>query len=170
MTTFVLNNFSGQNFTLWQLPFVCLEVFYFYLKCFFFFSSCQISRIEFTKQPPPNLRKSNFFHFMLQFFDRNGQPVEIERTSFIKFIDEADVSVVSGWKIASKAKSFVYFCFLFTFQRARLKRTLWRNQKFFNRIVAFVVTNCNAWYELIIKIGRFAALYKMKALAIFPLD
>jgi len=51
---------------------------------------CQISRIEFTKQPPPNLRKSNFFHFMLQFFDRNGQPVEIERTSFIKFIDEAD--------------------------------------------------------------------------------
>ena len=29
---------------------------------------------------------------MLQFFDRNGQPVEIERTSFIKFIDEADVS------------------------------------------------------------------------------
>ena len=61
--------------------------------------------------------------------------------------------------------------FLFTFLRARfLTRTLWRNQKFFNRIVAFVVTNCNAWYELIIKIGRFAALYKMKALAIFPLD
>ena len=130
MTTFVLNNFSGQNFTLWQLPFVCLEV-YFYSKCFF--SSCQISRIEFTKQPPPNLRKSNFFHFMLQFFDRNGQPVEIERTSFIKFIDEADVSVVSGSKIASKARrAFVYFYFVIIFvyilTRTLLKRTLWRNQ------------------------------------------
>ena len=32
--------------------------------------SLQIGRLEFTKQPPPNLRKSNFFHFMLQLFDR----------------------------------------------------------------------------------------------------
>ena len=44
--------------------------------------------MEFTKQPPSNLRKSNFFNFMVRFFDGNGSPVEVERTSFIKFIDE----------------------------------------------------------------------------------
>ena len=60
---------------------------------------------------------------MLQFFDRNGQPVEIERTSFIKFIDEADVSVVSGSKIASKARrAFVYFYFVYNFTRTLFKR------------------------------------------------
>jgi hypothetical protein len=53
--------------------------------------SCVIGRIEFTKQPPSNLRKSNFFHFMLQFFDRTGSLVEIERTTFVSFIDEAKV-------------------------------------------------------------------------------
>ncbi len=46
-----------------------------------------IGRIEFTKQPPQNLRKSNFFHFMIQLFDRTGHPVEVERTSFRAFID-----------------------------------------------------------------------------------
>lgn len=53
-------------------------------------ADCQIGRLEFTKQPPPNLRKSNFFHFMLQLFDRSGNPIEVERTSFIKFIDESE--------------------------------------------------------------------------------
>lgn len=52
--------------------------------------SCSVGRIEFTKQPPSNLRKSNFFHFMLQLFDRNGSQIEIERTSFIRFIDEGE--------------------------------------------------------------------------------
>ena len=50
--------------------------------------SPDIGRVEFTKQPPSNLRKSNFFNFMVRFFDGNGSPVEVERTSFIKFIDE----------------------------------------------------------------------------------
>ena len=49
---------------------------------------CSIGRAEFTKQPPSNLRKSNFFHFMVQLFDRAGQQIEIERTSFISFCDE----------------------------------------------------------------------------------
>eukprot|EP00094_Tigriopus_californicus_P007228 TCALIF_06958-PA protein Name:"Similar to coe2 Transcription factor COE2 (Danio rerio)" AED:0.05 eAED:0.05 QI:295/0.88/0.9/1/0.55/0.7/10/263/589 len=49
-----------------------------------------VSRIEFTKQPPSNLRKSNFFHFMIQLYDRNGSPIEIEKTTFVKFIDDAD--------------------------------------------------------------------------------
>merc|ERR1719188_1448062 len=50
--------------------------------------SPDIGRVEFTKQPPSNLRKSNFFNFMVRFFDGNGSPIEVERTSFIKFIDE----------------------------------------------------------------------------------
>jgi len=49
---------------------------------------CGIGRAEFTKQPPSNLRKSNFFHFMIQLYDRTGQQVEIERTSFLSFCDE----------------------------------------------------------------------------------
>ena len=57
-----------------------------------FFCSNHISRIEFTKQPPGNLRKSNFFHFMIQLSDQNGAAVEIERTSFIAFIQDRDVS------------------------------------------------------------------------------
>jgi len=52
-------------------------------------NGCGIGRAEFTKQPPSNLRKSNFFHFMVQLYDRTGQQVEIERTSFISFCDEA---------------------------------------------------------------------------------
>nr|XP_040563249.1 LOW QUALITY PROTEIN: transcription factor COE2-like [Lepeophtheirus salmonis] len=53
---------------------------------------CAIGRVEFTKQPPSNLRKSNFFHFMIQLFDRNGAQVEIERTSFIRFTDDGEES------------------------------------------------------------------------------
>ena len=67
-----------------------------YLFSFFFkiiFFSCSIGRAEFTKQPPSNLRKSNFFHFMIQLFDRAGQQIEIERTSFISFCDEGEVSI-----------------------------------------------------------------------------
>jgi len=47
-----------------------------------------LSRAHFEKQPPNNLRKSNFFHFVLAFYDRNGQPVEIERTAFIGFVEK----------------------------------------------------------------------------------
>ncbi|XP_001634762.2 transcription factor COE3 [Nematostella vectensis] len=46
-----------------------------------------LDRCHFEKQPPANLRKSNFFHFVLAFFDHNGQAVEIERASFIDFIE-----------------------------------------------------------------------------------
>uniref|UniRef100_A0A8C0V8Z5 Transcription factor COE1 n=1 Tax=Cyanistes caeruleus TaxID=156563 RepID=A0A8C0V8Z5_CYACU len=40
------------------------------------------------KQPPSNLRKSNFFHFVLALYDRQGQPVEIERTAFVDFVEK----------------------------------------------------------------------------------
>ncbi|XP_055920298.1 transcription factor collier isoform X5 [Eupeodes corollae] len=47
-----------------------------------------IGRAHFEKQPPSNLRKSNFFHFVIALYDRAGQPIEIERTAFIGFIEK----------------------------------------------------------------------------------
>lgn len=44
-------------------------------------------RAQFEKQPPSNLRKSNFFHFVVALYDRGGQPIEIERTAFIDFVE-----------------------------------------------------------------------------------
>ncbi|XP_052030192.1 transcription factor COE3 [Apodemus sylvaticus] len=54
-------------------------------------SSCSgvgLARAHFEKQPPSNLRKSNFFHFVLALYDRQGQPVEIERTAFVDFVEK----------------------------------------------------------------------------------
>ncbi|XP_041749473.2 transcription factor COE1-A isoform X2 [Coregonus clupeaformis] len=51
-------------------------------------SGVGLARAHFEKQPPSNLRKSNFFHFVLALYDRQGQPVEIERTSFLGFIEK----------------------------------------------------------------------------------
>uniref|UniRef100_A0A452IHU8 IPT/TIG domain-containing protein n=1 Tax=Gopherus agassizii TaxID=38772 RepID=A0A452IHU8_9SAUR len=48
-------------------------------------SGVGLARAHFEKQPPSNLRKSNFFHFVLAMYDRQGQPVEIERSSFLDF-------------------------------------------------------------------------------------
>jgi early B-cell factor len=56
--------------------------------------SVGIGRAHFEKQPPSNLRKSNFFHFVIALYDRAGQPVEIERTAFIGFIEKDQVSAV----------------------------------------------------------------------------
>ncbi|CDW55448.1 transcription factor COE1 [Trichuris trichiura] len=50
--------------------------------------SAQLARAHFEKQPPSNLRKSNFFHFVIALYDRAGQPVEIERTQFVDFIEK----------------------------------------------------------------------------------
>ena len=50
-----------------------------------------LGRAHFEKQPPSNLRKSNFFHFVIALYDRTGQPIEIERTAFISFIEKDQV-------------------------------------------------------------------------------
>jgi early B-cell factor len=45
------------------------------------------------------LRKSNFFHFVTALYDRNGQPVEIERTAFMGFVEkEIDGQDMNGIK------------------------------------------------------------------------
>ncbi|XP_063603356.1 transcription factor collier isoform X1 [Penaeus vannamei] len=51
-------------------------------------SSVGLGRAHFEKQPPSNLRKSNFFHFVIALYDRAGQPIEIERTAFLGFIEK----------------------------------------------------------------------------------
>uniref|UniRef100_A0A671KHB7 Transcription factor COE3-like n=1 Tax=Sinocyclocheilus anshuiensis TaxID=1608454 RepID=A0A671KHB7_9TELE len=51
-------------------------------------SGVGLARAHYEKQPPSNLRKSNFFHFVLALYDRQGQPVEIERTSYVEFVEK----------------------------------------------------------------------------------
>lgn len=34
------------------------------------------------------MRKSNFFHFVVALYDKSGQPVEVERTAFIGFVEK----------------------------------------------------------------------------------
>ncbi|XP_067928730.1 transcription factor COE3-like [Watersipora subatra] len=53
--------------------------------------SSGLARAHFEKQPPNNLRKSNFFHFVLALYDIHGQPVEIERTAFVDFVEKDKV-------------------------------------------------------------------------------
>ncbi|XP_063710287.1 transcription factor COE1-like isoform X2 [Symsagittifera roscoffensis] len=55
-----------------------------------------LARAHFEKQPPNNLRKSNFFHFVVALYDRTGQPVEIERTAFVDFIENEALQGVNG--------------------------------------------------------------------------
>ncbi|XP_069139786.1 transcription factor COE1-like isoform X1 [Argopecten irradians] len=55
--------------------------------------SVGFGRAHFEKQPPSNLRKSNFFHFVLALYDRQGQPIEVERTAFIDFVEKEQVSL-----------------------------------------------------------------------------
>ncbi|XP_067129373.1 transcription factor collier-like [Centruroides vittatus] len=51
-------------------------------------TSVGLGRAHFEKQPPSNLRKSNFFHFVVALYDKSGQPVEVERTGFVGFIEK----------------------------------------------------------------------------------
>lgn len=60
----------------------------------FSLSGVGLARAHYEKQPPSNLRKSNFFHFVLALYDRQGQPVEIERTSYMDFVEKDKVSTL----------------------------------------------------------------------------
>ena len=69
-----------------------------------------LGRAHFEKQPPPNLRKSNFFHFVIALYDRTGQPIEIERTAFIEFIEKDQVIHLPRQDIRK-----TYFCVIIIF-------------------------------------------------------
>ncbi|XP_016319430.1 transcription factor COE3-like [Sinocyclocheilus anshuiensis] len=47
-----------------------------------------LARAHLEKQPPANLRKSNFFHFVLALYDSQGESVEIEHTAFVDFVEK----------------------------------------------------------------------------------
>lgn len=61
-------------------------------------SGVGLARAHYEKQPPSNLRKSNFFHFVLALYDRQGQPVEIERTAFVDFVEKEKVSATPEYR------------------------------------------------------------------------
>lgn len=74
-------------------------------------SGVGLARAHYEKQPPSNLRKSNFFHFVLALYDRQGQPVEIERTAFVDFVEKEKVrhGVVESLESGLVCISFVIF-------------------------------------------------------------
>ncbi|KAL3312641.1 Transcription factor COE1, partial [Cichlidogyrus casuarinus] len=48
----------------------------------------EVISARFERQPPSNLRKSNFFNFLLALYDQNRHPIEIERAMFVDFIEK----------------------------------------------------------------------------------
>ncbi|KTG29155.1 hypothetical protein cypCar_00008296 [Cyprinus carpio] len=83
-------------------------------------SGVALSRAHFEKQPPSNLRKSNFFHFVLGLYDRNGQPVEVERTAFVDFVEQD--------KVFAQNKTFMLVSLILSRNRFFLKFFLKCNQ------------------------------------------
>ncbi len=59
-----------------------------YFSNSYLYPSIGVASAHFEKQPPNNLRKSNFFHFTVALYDRSGKPIEIERTAFVGFIEK----------------------------------------------------------------------------------
>ncbi|OAF70041.1 Transcription factor COE2 [Intoshia linei] len=47
-----------------------------------------ISQAIFKKHPPENLRKSNFFHFIVTLYDKKGSLIEVEKAKFIEFVED----------------------------------------------------------------------------------
>ena len=54
----------------------------------YLYSAIGVTSAHFEKQPPNNLRKSNFFHFTVALYDRSNKPIEIERTAFVGFVEK----------------------------------------------------------------------------------
>jgi len=74
-----------------------IDFFKFFVFLFFssyLYPSIGVTSAHFEKQPPNNLRKSNFFHFTVALYDRSGKPIEIERTAFVGFIEKEMVNSI----------------------------------------------------------------------------
>lgn len=52
----------------------------------------QPTTAQFEKQPPDNMRKSNFFNFIISIFDSNQQRIEVQKATFKDFYDTNVVS------------------------------------------------------------------------------
>ena len=55
-------------------------------------TSVKLAVNQFERQPPDNMRKSNFFNFMISIFDGNNHPVEVQKAVFKDFCDSYSVS------------------------------------------------------------------------------
>ena len=55
----------------------------------FLYIRCEISRASFEKQPPANLRKSNFFNFVVALYDQDDNAIEVEKGKFAGFIERS---------------------------------------------------------------------------------
>eukprot|EP01135_Chromosphaera_perkinsii_P008039 Nk52_evm1s1084 gene=Nk52_evmTU1s1084 len=53
----------------------------------------RVNKIVFEKQPPSNIRKSNFFHFVCSFFDADDEPLEVLHSKFVSFFETDGVFV-----------------------------------------------------------------------------
>jgi hypothetical protein len=74
------------------LIFVRCNTIYSHFYFSYLYSTIGVASAHFEKQPPNNLRKSNFFHFTVALYDRSGKPIEIERTAFVGFVEKEMVS------------------------------------------------------------------------------
>lgn len=63
-----------------------------------FFFQCRadphhcLASARFEKQPPDNMRKSNFFHFIVSLYDMQHNPVQVQNATFKDFYDTVVVS------------------------------------------------------------------------------
>ena len=55
------------------------------------FSPNRLARIEFERQPPSTLRKSNFFSFVLALYDVQDNPVTVDTSRFTDFIKQVNI-------------------------------------------------------------------------------
>lgn len=54
------------------------------------FNSCDFLYVKFQKQPPHNLRKSNFFNFEISFHDKNWNQYYISSCNFAGFVEDIE--------------------------------------------------------------------------------
>lgn len=104
-------------------------------------SGVGLARAHFEKQPPSNLRKSNFFHFVLALYDRQGQPVEIERTTFVDFVEKEKVSL----PISPKTRSSVLDAFTNRLNKVKKTPQMWTDT---SRCIHYSVCTCASWLNI----------------------
>ncbi|CAF0999937.1 unnamed protein product [Adineta ricciae] len=64
----------------------------------YLYSTIGVGSAHFERQPPNNLRKSNFFHFTVALYDRSNKPIEIERTAFVGFVEKEMAAIaITRW-------------------------------------------------------------------------
>ena len=77
---------------------------------------------------------------MIQLFDRAGQQIEIERTSFISFCDEGEVSI----GILQKSTKNIWFNI-----NVPLKvKTFWLIEEFYNELLCKLYNFMHCYYQL----------------------